>query len=118
MAAADSPGGRLPSHFFTPGSSFTEFLGLAAPELLPGRRALPPGVVGDLAPHGTTIVAATYAEGVVMAGDRRATMGNLIAQRDIEKGYPADEFSCVGIAGSAGLAVEMVPLFPTEPEHH
>jgi proteasome beta subunit len=55
---------------------------------------------------------------VVMAGDRRATMGNIIAQRDIEKVFPADEFSCVGIAGAAGIAVEMVRLFQTELEHY
>jgi proteasome beta subunit len=54
----------------------------------------------------------------VMAGDRRATMGNIIAQRDIEKVFPADEYSCVGIAGTAGLAVEMVRLFQTELEHY
>ena len=71
-----------------------------------------------LAPHGTTIVAATFAGGVVMAGDRRATMGNIIAQRDIEKVFPADEYSCVGIAGAAGLAVELVRLFQTELEHY
>ena len=69
------------------------------------------------APHGTTIVAVTHKSGVVMAGDRRATMGNVIAQRDIEKVFPADEFSVVGIAGTAGLAVEMVRLFQVELEH-
>jgi proteasome beta subunit len=53
-----------------------------------------------------------------MAGDRRATMGNVIAQRDIEKVFPADEYSCVGIAGSAGLAVELVRLFQLELEHY
>ena len=53
-----------------------------------------------------------------MAGDRRATMGNVIAQRDIEKVFPADEYSCVGIAGTAGLAVEMVRLFQVELEHY
>jgi proteasome beta subunit len=53
-----------------------------------------------------------------MAGDRRATMGNIIAQRDIQKVFPADEFSAVGIAGSAGLAVELVRLFQTELEHY
>ncbi len=53
-----------------------------------------------------------------MAGDRRATMGNIIAQRDIEKVFPADEYSCVGIAGTAGIAVEMVRLFATELEHY
>lgn len=53
-----------------------------------------------------------------MAGDRRATMGNVIAQRDIQKVYPADEYSCVGIAGTAGLSLEMVRLFQTELEHY
>jgi proteasome beta subunit len=70
------------------------------------------------APHGTTIVAVTHAGGVVMAGDRRATMGNVIAQRDIEKVFQADEYSVVGIAGTAGLAVEMVRLFQVELEHY
>jgi proteasome beta subunit len=110
---------RLPASFLTPGtSSFAEFLSQQAPELLPTRRALPDGSAGDLSPHGTTIVAATFPGGVVMAGDRRATTGNIIAQRDIEKVFPADEFSVVGIAGAAGLAVEMVRLFQTELEHY
>ncbi len=110
---------RLPASFLAPGTaSFAEFLGTQAPDLLPGRRALPPGQAGDLAPHGTTIVAATFDGGVVMAGDRRATMGNVIAQRDIEKVFPADEYSAVGIAGTAGLAVELVRLFQVELEHY
>ncbi|WP_426244564.1 proteasome subunit beta [Nocardioides sp. LHG3406-4] len=110
---------RLPAAFLVPGSSsFSDFLGQQAPDLLPSRRAIPAGHAGDLAPHGTTIVAATYPGGIVMAGDRRATMGNIIAQRDIQKVFPADEFSAVGIAGTAGLAVEMVRLFQTELEHY
>jgi proteasome beta subunit len=94
-------------------SSFTDFLAAAAPDLLPTAPA--PGTV---APHGTTIVAATYADGVVMAGDRRATAGNLIAQRDIEKVFPTDDYSLVGIAGSAGIAVEIVRLYQVELEHY
>ena len=110
---------RLPAAFLQPGtSSFSDFLAVQAPDLLPGRRAVPQGYAGDLAPHGTTIVAATFPGGVIMAGDRRATMGNIIAQRDIQKVFPADEFSAVGIAGTAGLAVEMVRLFQTELEHY
>ena len=117
MAADPGLHGRLPAHFTAPGSSsFADFLGVAAPDLLPSRRELPPGVVD--APHGTTIVAVTHASGVLMAGDRRATMGNVIAQRDIEKVFPADDYSCVGIAGTAGLAVEMVRLFQVELEHY
>ena len=109
---------RLPAAYLTPGSSsFADFLAVQAPELLPSRRSQPGQPAGDLAPHGTTIVAATFSGGVVMAGDRRATMGNIIAQRDIEKVFSADEYSCVGIAGTAGLAVELVRLFQTELEH-
>jgi proteasome beta subunit len=99
-------------------SSFTQFLGLAAPELLPGRRPVPAGPVGEVAPHGTTIVALTCASGVVMAGDRRATMGHLIAARDIEKVHAADPFSLVGIAGTAGVGMEMIRLFQVELEHY
>ncbi|MEJ7628502.1 MAG: proteasome subunit beta [Nocardioidaceae bacterium] len=112
-------GSGLPAAYLTPGSSsFAEFLGQQAPDLLPGRRTLPQALNSVDAPHGTTIVAATFTGGVVMAGDRRATMGNIIAQRDIEKVFPADEFSCVGIAGAAGLSVELVRLFQAELEHY
>jgi proteasome beta subunit len=108
----------LPAAYLRAGSSsFTEFLGDVAPDLLPGR-GTPGADAAHLAPHGTTIVSATYPGGVVMAGDRRATMGNMIAQRDIEKVYASDEYSLVGIAGAAGLAVEMVRLFRVELEHY
>ena len=117
MSPTDS--GRLPGSYLVPGtSSFSDFLTSQSPELHPSRRAHTQQAGTVEAPHGTTIVAATFDAGVVMAGDRRATMGNIIAQRDIEKVFPADEFSCVGIAGSAGLAVEMVRLFQTELEHY
>ncbi len=110
---------RLPAAYLAPGtSSFADFVAQQAPDLLPSRRRLAEGSAAGLAPHGTTIVAATFDGGVVMAGDRRATMGNIIAQRDIEKVFPADEYSCVGIAGTAGLAVELVRLFQTELEHY
>jgi proteasome beta subunit len=101
-------------------SSFVEFLSAAAAELLPGHRAQMsnPGAALPAAPHATTIVAATFNGGVIMAGDRRATMGNLIAQRDIEKVFAADEFSLVGIAGTAGIAIELVRLFQVELEHY
>jgi proteasome beta subunit len=95
-------------------SSFTEFLSSAAPQLLPQ----PHSYGHDLAPHGTTIAAALFDGGVVMAGDRRATMGNLIAQRDIEKVFASDDYSLVGIAGTAGLAIEIVRLYQVELEHY
>lgn len=99
-------------------ASFADLLQREAPQLLPGAPSGPAADHGHLAPHGTTIVAATFDGGVVMAGDRRATMGNLIAQRDMEKVFPADEYSAVGIAGTAGIAVELVRLFQVELEHY
>jgi proteasome beta subunit len=110
--------GRLPTAYLAAGSSsFTEFVGAHAPHLLPSRRPLPPGAALEV-PHGTTIAALTFESGVVMAGDRRATMGNLIANRDMEKVFAADEYSAVGIAGTAGIAVELVKLFQVELEHY
>jgi proteasome beta subunit len=109
--------GRLPASFTTPGtSSFLDFLAAYDPSLLPGR-ALPPGEVTG-AVHGTTIVALGFDGGIVMAGDRRATAGPTIASHHIEKVFPADEYSAVGIAGTAGLAIELVRLFQLELEHY
>jgi proteasome beta subunit len=117
--AANTHGtGRLPAAFLKPGSSsFLDFLSDYAPERLPGNRALPSVEGAVEAVHGTTIVAVSFSGGVVLAGDRRATMGNMIAQRDVEKVFPADDYSAVGIAGTAGIAVELVKLFQLELEH-
>ena len=117
------------SAYLAPGpSSFTDFVTANAPHLLPGRvpddaaRQQPgrPGVapVGLDVPHATTIVALVCAEGVVIAGDRRATSGNVIAQRDIEKVFITDAYSAVGIAGAAGIALQMVRLYTVELEHY
>lgn len=70
------------------------------------------------APEGTTILALRYGTGVVMAGDRRATAGNIIAHRRMRKVFPADSHSAVAISGTAGLAVELIKLFQTELEHY
>jgi len=78
---------------------------------------VPPGQLSDV-PHGTTVVALRYGDGVLMAGDRRATSGNLISHRAMEKVFPADSHSVVGIAGAAGPAVEMVRLFQLQLEHY
>ena len=119
MAGTEGHRWRLSGHFTAPGtSSFVEFLRDAAPELLPGNRPLPPGSVADMAPHGTTVIAATFNGGVIMAGDRRATMGNLIAERDVQKVFPADDYSLIGVAGTLGMALEIVRLFQLELEHY
>jgi proteasome beta subunit len=112
-------GGKLPSAYFAPASSsFADFLASHRPDLLPGKRVEAIQGMTVEAPHGTTIVAVAHTGGVVMAGDRRATMGNVIAQRDMEKVFQADDYSCVGIAGSAGIAIELVRLFQVELEHY
>ncbi|HEY1623801.1 MAG TPA: proteasome subunit beta [Streptosporangiaceae bacterium] len=115
-------------------SSFTGYLSSHAPDLLPG--FLQPGpeavrggsaaagsaAAGSARPleldHGTTIVAATYADGVVVAGDRRATMGSMIAKRDVRKVFRTDEYSVAGVAGTWSLAVSLMRLFQVELEHY
>lgn len=129
--------GRLPAAYLSTGSSsFAEFVGQTAPHLLPGHRLAGLGGLGaggagvaaghsgqggiapsQIAPHGTTIVTLAYDGGVLLAGDRRATMGNIVASRDIEKVFVTDDHSAVGIAGTAGLAIEVVKLFQVELEH-
>jgi proteasome beta subunit len=98
-----------------PGSSFPELLrriGAAPQTVTGGHDAL--GAV----PHATTCVAMRYRDGVVMAGDRRATAGNLISHRSMEKVVEADRYSGVAIAGAAGPAMDMVRLFQLQLEHY
>jgi proteasome beta subunit len=120
VTSQGSAPGRLPGAFMSQGpSSFTEFLSSYSPGMLPGSRELPAGSpVGEHFPHGTTIVSLTFPGGVVMGGDRRATAGNMIAQRDIEKVFRADEYSAIAIAGTAGIGLEVVRLFQVELEHY
>ncbi|MEA2551320.1 MAG: proteasome beta subunit, partial [Actinomycetota bacterium] len=68
--------------------------------------------------HGTTVLGLKYADGVLMAGDRRATAGYSIADAKMRKVFPADDFSAIAIAGAAGMAIEMVKLFQLELEHY
>lgn len=98
-------------------SSFSEHLAQSRPDLLPFGQVFPAGAMPQT-PHATTIVAMTFAGGVLMAGDRRATMGTMIASRHIEKVFPADGYSVLGIAGTAGLAIDITKLFQVELEHY
>ena len=95
-----------------PGSNFSRLArqsgSIVDPEL---------GDVLDL-PHGTTCIALRFDEGVLIAGDRRATSGNLISYRTMQKVFPSDRHSAVAIAGAAGAAVEMVRLFQLQLEHY
>jgi proteasome beta subunit len=115
--------GQRQAPFLTAGtSSFADFLSMAAPGLLPagpaGAAHPTAGAGGAELPHGTTIVAAVCADGVVMAGDRRATAGNMISQRDIEKVFRSDDFSAIGFAGVAGIGLDLVRLYQVELEHY
>lgn len=108
------PNGPLPLD--VSGSSFSDFLRHvgATP-----RWDIPPDAARTLkAPEGTTVLALRYDGGVVIAGDRQATEGHLVAHRFIQKVFPTDKFSAVAIAGTAGLAIEMVRLFQVELEHY
>lgn len=107
--------GPLPLDVPVPGASFTDFLEAvgAGPAL-----TIPENATIPVVPEGTTVLALRYEDGVVMAGDRRATEGHLVAHRHIRKVFPADSHSAVAIAGTAGLAIDMVRLFQVELEHY
>ena len=125
-ASFDGIGVGQPAAFMTARvPSFTEFLNGYAPDLLPvgfRSRGLPGGdVASELIkslPHATTIVAAACERGVVMAGDRRATSGNMISKRDAEKVFRSDEFSAIAIAGTYSIGLEFIRLFQVELEHY
>jgi len=114
--------GDSPLPFFAPGSdpgaSFVDLLRRVAPPDTPGAGGREGASLPLDVAHGTTVVAIRFAEGVVMAGDRRATSGFNIASRRIEKVFPADDYSGIAIAGAAGPATEMVRLFQTQLEHY
>jgi proteasome beta subunit len=100
-------------------SSFSELLRRQAPELLPvNRSGFIDAVPSAALPHGTTIVALKFPGGVLMAGDRRATQGNMIASRDVQKVYITDDYTATGIAGTAAIAVEFARLYAVELEHY
>jgi proteasome beta subunit len=105
-------------------SSFADFLTSHSPDLLPGRApgtAVSPAsdssALRDL-PHATTIVAAVCHHGVVLAGDRRATAGSMIAKRDVEKVFRSDEASAIGYTGTGSVGIEFIRLFQVELEHY
>ncbi len=106
-----------------PGPNFAALLGNRRADMagggIPGAsgHGASSGAAGPLR-HGTTVVALRFADGVVMAGDRRATEGHIIANRTMDKVFPADRHSAVAIAGTAGPAIEMVRLFQTQLEHY
>ena len=100
-----------------PGPDFVGLLRMTSGQPEAPARTLDP-LTPVQAPHGTTVVALRYLDGVVMAGDRRATAGNIIAHHAMQKVFPADRFSAVAIAGTAGMAIEMVRLFQVQLEHY
>ena len=109
----------LPLHLgaapFGASPSFVELLRTEHPDALPpGSGDGPPFPV----PHGTTVLGLKFADGIVMAGDRRATSGNIIADPKMRKVFAADGLSAIAIAGVAGQAIEMVKLFQLELEHY
>jgi proteasome beta subunit len=101
----------------SPGSNFLDLLERLGHDPLETAMSNTP-VDPETFPHGTTIVAIRYADGVVMAADRRATAGVAIAGRDMEKVQPADRLSGIAISGSAGFGMEMIRLFQLTLEHY
>lgn len=98
-------------------SSFTEYLRHEATYLIPPAENSFP-VQEEQGVCGTTIVALKHTEGVLLAADRRATMGNVIASSEIEKIFIIDDYTAIGFAGTVGIATELIRLFSAEIEHY
>ena len=104
-----------------PGASFVDLLRRTGSEPFAELRDMlgsEPGIASLTDSHATTVLAVRSADGVVVAGDRRATSGNLISHRDMQKVFPADSYSAVAIAGAAGPAVQMVRTFQLQLEYY
>jgi proteasome beta subunit len=99
-------------------SSFVELLRRDTPHLMPSPVSETRDTAPVEVPHGTTVIAVRFRDGVIMAGDRQATAGYQVASRRIDKIFKSDDLSGVGIAGAAGPAMEMAKLFQTELEHY
>jgi len=112
----------LPEPFDAEGSSFSALLRRVDPDALPAAmRGRTADELRELLPdmvEGTTVLALSYADGVVIAGDRRATAGHLISRKDMRKVFPADRHSAIAISGVAGPAMELAKIFATELEHY
>jgi proteasome beta subunit len=96
--------------------SFSDLLRATQPEIAGSQRTI--GFTDIPVPHGTTVLGLKYTDGVIMAGDRRATSGYTVADAKMRKVFAADDYSAIAIAGAAGQAIEMVKLFQLELEHY
>jgi len=114
---SDRQGGSVSLSGTYSGSSFFELLQCDYPQLLPQ-------LTSDFSsselsiPHGTTVLAARFGEGVVVAGDRLATEGHRVASRDVEKVFATDQYSLMAISGAAGPSIEMARILSVELEHY
>ncbi len=124
MRGAEGPRSRPLAGFMDrQGSSFADFLASYSPDLMPGRMPAPGVPAGDGQalrdlPHATTIVAASCERGVVLAGDRRATSGSMIAKRDVDKVFRSDEYSAIGYSGTGSMGMDVIRAFQVELEHY
>lgn len=112
----DDVGAAFPDPFDLAGPSFSALLARHLPQAAPDAGGKLPEEWRHV--EGTTVLACAYANGVVIAGDRRATEGHAISKRDMRKVFEADAWSAVAISGVAGPAMELAKVFATELEHY
>jgi len=89
---------------------------LAAQKLAPWRGEASPSA--PVQTQATTVFAFHFAEGVLMAGDRRATAGNLIVTDRVDKVIEIDATSLLAIAGVPATAFEMARILQTSFEYY
>lgn len=94
-----------------------DFLTLLAEQRLAPLRS-EPGSNAPTQTQATTVFAFHFAEGVLMAGDRRATAGNIIVTDRIDKVIEIDSTSLLAIAGVPATAFEMARVLQTSFEYY
>lgn len=68
--------------------------------------------------QGTTVLAFHYKDGVIIAGDRRATAGNAIMYERCDKVIPIDDYTLMAIAGVPATAFEMARILSHNFEYY
>lgn len=68
--------------------------------------------------EGTTILALRYRDGVLIAGDRRATAGHMVLYDRADKVIDIDEYSVMAISGSPAIAYEIARILEHSFQYH
>jgi proteasome beta subunit len=111
-------GGPVDLRATSPGD-FSQLLRMSGASGLPAE-SMPPKVNASALTEmqATTVLSFHYKDGVLIAGDRRATMGNIIMYDRADKVIELDQETIIAIAGSPAVAFEMARQLQTSFQYY